>query len=180
MNMRRLRGQRQELSDCVPQGASEKIGKKSYLLRAAAALALVTVAGLGVSRALAAPAEEKAVLAPFQALLDGLAKHDRAAMREQLLPGGMATLLRNGQPVQLHFDAFVERLPLTGPPIEERIHDPLVHIDDDVAVIWTPYDFLVEGKVDHCGTDIVNLVKRDGRWLISGIADNGRKSCSTK
>jgi hypothetical protein len=148
----------------------------------AAALALAVAATLFGIRLRAATAEQRAVIAPLQALLDGLAKHDRTAVRDQLLPGGMATLLHNGQPLQLHFDAFVERLPGPGETrkLEERIFDPVVRIDDDIAVIWTPYDFLIDGKIDHCGTDLINLIRRDNRWLISGIADNSRHTCPAR
>jgi hypothetical protein len=102
-------------------------------------------------------------------------------VREQLLPGGMATLIRDGKPLQLHFDAFVERLTITGTEKrEQRIYDPLVNIDDDIAVVWVPYKYLIDGKVDHCGTDLFSLFRVDGRWLVSGIADNSRKDCSSK
>jgi hypothetical protein len=58
--------------------------------------------------------------------------------------------------------------------LEERIHDPLVRVDHDIAMAWTPYDFFVDGELDPGGTNIVSFLKIDGRWLISGIADNGR------
>jgi hypothetical protein len=126
----------------------------------------------------AATPEEQAVIAPFQNLLDAIAKRDKELMREQLLPGGIATLMRDGQPVQLHFDSFVDRFPATGTHrLMERIHDPLVRVDNDIAIVWAPYEFLIDGKPDHCGTDVVNLVRRDGRWLIAGIADTSRKNC---
>ena len=122
--------------------------------------------------------EEKAVLAPFLTLLDGIGKRDHEMMRSVLLPGGMITLTRTDKTQQLHYDAFIEHVPTTGTQkLEERIHDPLVKIDDNIAVIWAPYEFLIDGKVDHCGTDIAHLVKQNGKWLIAGIADNGRKEC---
>jgi hypothetical protein len=64
--------------------------------------------------------------------------------------------------------------------IEERIHDPLVRIDNDLAVVWAPFEFLMDGKVDHCGTDLFNLVRKDGKWLIASVADTGRKDCVAK
>jgi hypothetical protein len=128
--------------------------------------------------------EEKAVYAPFQALLDTLPQRNYEQIRHHLLPGGMATLVRNGQPNQLHFDAFIDRLQhLPFPPnlkIEETVHDPIVHIDDDIAVLWAPYTVTVDGKIDHCGTNIITLIRRDGRWLISNIADNSKKDCTNK
>src|ERR1700754_2452482 len=117
-------------------------------------------------------AEEQAALAPLQGIFDGIRKQDRELVRAQLFPGGMATLIRDDKPLQLHWDAFVARLVWKpGDTYEERIHDPIIHLDNDIGVLWTPYVFLINGKVDHCGTNIVNLIRRDGRWLISGVAD---------
>jgi hypothetical protein len=124
----------------------------------------------------AATPEEQAVLAPLQSLFDAMAKHDKSAARDALLPGGIVTLKRKDQIIQMHFDTFVEHLGGTD-KIEERIHDPQIHIDNDIAVIWVPYDFLEDGKVTHCGTDIAHLVKRNGHWLIAGIADNAHDTC---
>lgn len=142
-------------------------------------LLLCALAVLGIAPAHAGTPEEKAVLAPFQTLLDGIGKRDHELMRSALLPGGMITLTRADKTQQLHYDAFIERIPATGTQkLEERIHDPLVKIDDNIAIIWAPYEFLIDGKVDHCGTDIAHLVKQNGKWLIAGIADNGRKECT--
>jgi hypothetical protein len=126
-------------------------------------------------------ANEKAVMAPITAMFDGMAKRDAAAIKKPLLPGGGMVLMRDGKPTQMTFDAFAD---LVGKPgkaqIEERIHDPLVRIDNDLAVVWAPFEFLVDGKVDHCGTDLFNLVRADGKWLIASVADTGRKDCSVK
>lgn len=124
---------------------------------------------------------EKAALASFQTMLDGLGKRDKAAMSAQLLPGGSATLMRKGKPVQLSFEALTERLAQAGPEShEERIHDPMVRVEDDVAIVWAPFEFLVDGKVDHCGRDIATLVLVDGRWLVAYIEDTGHNDCGQK
>lgn len=120
-------------------------------------------------------AEEQAVFAPLQAVLDGLAARDHEAVRRQLLPGGMATLIRDGKVLQMDFDAFVARLPSTGTTVlEEAVHDAVIHIDDNIAVIWAPYRFFFDAQLHHSGTNIVSLLLHEGRWLISGIADNSR------
>jgi hypothetical protein len=125
--------------------------------------------------------DEQAVLAPIHDMFDAMAKHDAAAFKKPLLPGGSLTLMRNGKPVQLTFDAFTDLIAKPSQaPTQERIHDPLVRIDNDLAVVWAPFDFLVGGKVDHCGTDLFNLVKVEGKWLIASVADTGRKDCSGK
>jgi Putative lumazine-binding len=144
-------------------------------------LAGATAAGFLVNSLHAATQDEQAVMAPITAMFDAMAKRDAAAMKKPLLPGGGMVLMRDGKPTQMTFDAFAD---LVGKPgkaqIEERIHDPLVRIDNDLAVVWAPFEFLVDGKVDHCGTDLFNLVRTDGKWLIASVADTGRKDCSVK
>jgi Putative lumazine-binding len=125
--------------------------------------------------------EEQAVLAPVTAMFDGMAKRDAAAIKEPTLPGGTMVLMRDGKPNQMTFEDFATRVGKPGTTkIEERIHDPLIRIDNDLAVVWAPFDFLVDGKVDHCGTDLFNMVRKDGKWLIASVADTGRKDCSAK
>ena len=129
----------------------------------------------------AATPEEQVVLASVQAMFDGMAKRDAAAIKEPTLPGGTMVLMRDGKPTQMTFEAFADRVGKPGTTqIEERIHDPLVRIDNDLAMVWAPFEFLVAGKVDHCGTDLFNLVRKDGKWLIASVADTGRKDCLVK
>jgi hypothetical protein len=125
--------------------------------------------------------DEQAVLAPIHAMFDGMSKRDAAAIKAPTLPGGTMVLMRDGKPAQMTFEAFAERVGKPGTTkIEERIHDPLVKIDNDLAVVWAPFDFLVDGKVDHCGTDLFNMVRVDGKWLIASVADTGTKTCPAK
>jgi len=137
---------------------------------------------LGIAgRAFAESAEEQTVLAPIHAMFDGMSKRDAAAIKAPTMPGGGMVLMRDGKPTQLTFEAFAERVGKPGKTqIEERIHDPLVRIDNDLAVVWAPFEFLVDGKVDHCGTDLFNLVRVDGTWMIASVADTGTKVCSKK
>jgi len=149
-------------------------------------LSIVFVAGAIAAAVLIRPlraqsSDEQAVLAPIKAMFDAMAKHDVAAFKKPLLAGGSLTLMRDGKPVQLTFDAFADAIGKPSKvPIEERIHDPLVRVDNDLAVVWAPFEFLADGKVDHCGTDLFNLVRVDGKWLIASVADTGRKECGTK
>jgi hypothetical protein len=140
-----------------------------------------TAAAFLISSLHAATPEQQEVLAPVMALFDGMAKRDADAIRKPLLTGGTMVLMRDGKPVQMTFEAFADRVGKPGTThIEERIHDPLVRIDHDLAVVWAPFEFLVDGKVDHCGTDLFNLVRTDGKWLIASVADTGRKECSAR
>jgi hypothetical protein len=124
-------------------------------------------------------AEEQAVLAPITAMFDGMAKRDAAAIQSPTLPGGAMVLMRDGKPTQMTFAAFAEMVAKpTKVQIEEKIHDPLIRVDNDLAVVWAPFVFLRDGKLNHCGTDLFNLVRVNGKWLIASVADTGRDNCS--
>lgn len=138
----------------------------------------VTAIGFLIASLHAATPDEQAVLAPVRALFDGMAKRDAEAIKKPLLSGGTMVLMRDGKPTKMTFEDFAERVGKPGTThIEERIHHPLVRIDHDLAVVWAPFEFLVDGKVDHCGTDLFNIVRTDGKWLIASVADTGRKDC---
>lgn len=142
---------------------------------------LAAILAAAATPALAQSSEYEAVLVPIHAMFDGMSKRDAAAIKAPTLPGGTMVLMRDGKPAQMTFEAFADRVAKPGKnQFEERIHDPLVRIDNDLAVVWAPFDFLVDGKVDHCGTDLFNLVRVDGKWLIASVADTGTKTCPAK
>jgi Putative lumazine-binding len=152
-------------------------------VKARAAAAVIAACGcmmLG-SIANASSADQSAALASFQAFLDGLGRRDKAAMMSPVLPGASGTFVRDGKPKQMSIEALAENIAKPGSDTyEERIRDPLVRVDGDIAVIWAPFQFLLNGKIDHCGTDIATLVLVDGHWLITSIADNHRVACGPK
>jgi len=143
---------------------------------------VVGILGLAVAvPSTLAAGQSASVLAPIEAMFQGMTKRDPAAIKAAALPGTILVLMRDGKPEQMTIEAFADHF---GKPsdkhMEERIHDPLVRIDHDLAVVWAPFEFLVDGKKDHCGTDLFNLVHTGGRWEIAGIADTGSKGCAGK
>ncbi len=131
--------------------------------------------------AAAPPPQDSAVLAPIDALFAGMAHRDPDAIKAAALPGTVLILMREGKPEQMTIEAFADHVAKPSHSrIEERIHQPLIRVDHDLAVVWAPFEFLVDGKPDHCGTDLFNLVYTGGKWLIAGIADTGNKDCAPK
>ena len=79
----------------------------------------------------AATSDEKTVLIPIQAMFDGMAKRDAAAIKASALPGATMVLMHDGKTEQITFEAFGDRVGKGKTQIEERIHDPLVRVDGD-------------------------------------------------
>jgi hypothetical protein len=56
----------------------------------------------------------------------------------------------------------------------ERIFDPEVRIDADLAQVWAYYTFHLNKQFSHCGVDAFMLRKVGGAWKITQLADSRR------
>jgi len=115
-----------------------------------------------------------AVMVPIDAMFRGLAAHDPAAILAQVRPEGGATVAVEGPGGartirHLSWQTFAAGVKPGPERLEERLTDPAIEIDGDIAMLWSPYVFLVDGKVHHCGTDHFDLVREGGRWKVLNV-----------
>ena len=123
--------------------------------------------------------DEKAVLAPTQAMFDGMAHRDAAAIKAPWLPGGVLVVVQSGVLSQFTVEFWANRVATSGTThIEERIQDPEVRIDHDLAIVWAPFNFYIDGKLDHCGRDLFSLNQKNGKWQIVALAATTRTDCT--
>lgn len=59
---------------------------------------------------------------------------------------------------------------------EERILEYAVSFDGNLAHIWTPYEFWVNGTFSHCGANSFTIVKTNSGWKIHHIIDSRRRA----
>lgn len=123
--------------------------------------------------ALAADAEDAAVLAQVQRFFDGLGSQDAAAMEAALLPDAVLTAQRfqaDGRVVLARRPGSAFVASVKGQSgLAERMWDPVVMRRGPIAMVWAPYEFLLNGKTTHCGIDVFDLVKVEGTWKIAHL-----------
>ena len=133
-------------------------------------------------RALAQSSDREAVLATVQMLFDAMRTRDTALLSQAFdtsarLVGVAAP--RGGGPPQVRlttpsqFGAGIVRAP-AGDVWNERIYDPEVRIDQNVAQVWAYFTFHRNSTFSHCGVDAFMLVKVGERWKITQVADSHR------
>lgn len=145
------------------------------MLWTALALQVTPVQPLPKGDALPPPgAEEAAVLAPINRMFAGLAAKDGAAIMAELTPdaSGYAVVenpdgTKRGSRVE--FAKFAAGVAGAPGRLEERLITPAIEIDGDIAMVWSPYVFVRDGKLSHCGIDHFSLVRTDGRWRIAHL-----------
>lgn len=118
--------------------------------------------------------EERAVLATIDWAFAALAAGDRAALLAEFASGGRVTEMQGPIAATMDSADFVARIPWGQAKLEERISDAAVEIDGAIAMVWAPYVFRVNGKVDHCGTDHFDLIRVNGAWKILNLTGSRR------
>lgn len=121
-----------------------------------------------------ADADAANVMAPIDAMFRGLAARDGAAILAQVRPEGSATVVADKadgtRAVRRQSWADFAAGVKPGPErYEERLTDPAIEVDGDIAMVWSPYVFTIDGKVHHCGTDHFDLVREGGRWRVLNV-----------
>ncbi|MDG1041055.1 MAG: nuclear transport factor 2 family protein [Polaribacter sp.] len=57
----------------------------------------------------------------------------------------------------------------------EKILSYTIHVDQNLASVWTPYEFYNQEKFSHCGSNSFQLFKSNGKWKIVYLVDNRKK-----
>ncbi|TVZ56399.1 putative lumazine-binding protein [Lutibacter sp. Hel_I_33_5] len=58
----------------------------------------------------------------------------------------------------------------------EKLMSWEIKIDGNLASVWTPYEFYLNGKFSHCGANSFQLFNNDGGWEIIYLVDMRRRS----
>lgn len=61
---------------------------------------------------------------------------------------------------------------------DEKIRFEAIHIDGNLASVFTPYEFYFKGKFSHCGANSFQLVKQNDVWKIQYLIDTRRTNCN--
>ena len=123
--------------------------------------------------------EEAAIMTPVNGLFAALAARDGQAMLRYARPEAAVTVAdekADGTRAvrRTTFTEFAAGLKPGPERYEERLSDAAIEYDGDIAMVWGRYDFLIDGKVHHCGYDHVDLVRDGGRWQIANITYSSR------
>jgi Putative lumazine-binding len=118
----------------------------------------------------ASTADREAVVATVQKFFDTMASTDVAEARRILLPDGRFFAVRDDRPEPraATMQAYLDGLATRKQNYRERMWEPEVRIHGAIAVVWTRYDFWIDGKFSHCGVDAFDLVKTPEGWMIAG------------
>jgi hypothetical protein len=136
--------------------------------------AFLLLAALALPTAVSAQAARDSVVAAITEFFRAMSAKDSAASAAVLHPDGVMFSSRPlGDSVTLRratSASYLATIGSTKQALLERMWNPTVLVHKQLATVWTPYDFHTDGKFSHCGVDVFNLVRHQGRWKIVSIA----------
>jgi len=159
-------------------GGARPSALRSIVARVALGL-VVTMLGAGTAAAQNAQADRAAVLATVQKVFDGMRTRDTALLKSAFdTSARLVGVTRRGTPALTlltpsRFAAAVAGAK-AGDVWNERMIDPEVKIDGNIAQVWTYYTFHLNDKFSHCGYDAFMLVRVGDAWRITQLADTER------
>jgi len=118
------------------------------------------------------PAKE--ALAVVNKLFDAMRVKDAEGMRSLFSAEGQlaATQRRSGEPTIRVFngEAFAKLIVDTKGVLKERMPKPEVQVMGDLALVHGRYEFYVDDRFSHCGTNSFHLMRTKDGWKIANAA----------
>lgn len=125
--------------------------------------------------------QEKEVQKTIDDFFVGLNSKDTTAIRKQCYKDIVVqTILKTKIGNQLKTDNFndflvsIATIP-TEVIIEEKLLDYKIEVDGNLAHVWTPYEFYVNGVLSHKGVNSFTLFKENFDWQIIHVIDTRRR-----
>jgi len=129
-----------------------------------------------------AQADSTGPLAAVERMFEGMRTADSGMVRSVFAEGArFAGVDTRTPPAAIRFDiidGWIEAIASSNKRWNEQIYDVQVRVDGDIAQVWAPYTFYLDGAVRHCGVNAIDLLRDAGGWKITQVADTRRReSC---
>jgi len=145
---------------------------KSQALAVAAIVVCAAMASSVPCAAQSAPRDS--VVAVVNEFFRAMATSDSVAAARTVHPQGMTYSFQpRGDTAVMYVEglsAFPASLAKNKRKLVERMWEPTVHVRGPIAIVWTQYDFHVDGTFSHCGVDAFTLARTSRGWRIVNIA----------
>ena len=143
--------------------------RKDAVTLAAIALIAATTPTPAVAQGDAGP------MAAVEQIFEGMRTANPGMVREVFAPDArFAVLDRRDGPARLAVqgvDGWIAAIGESGGQWNEQIYDVVVHIDRDMASIWAPYTFYLDGGLRHCGINSIELLRGADGWRVTQLSD---------
>ena len=124
--------------------------------------------------------EEAAVMAVIHGLFEAMYNADSTAHSVLIAPETtMDRVRQNGETVRGKASDWTNSIATMTPgSVDEKLMDVKIMIEGPLAMVWAPFDLVVEGKRVSCGVNQFTLAKGAEGWkVVYGIDTHTPQKC---
>ena len=142
-------------------------------LLAFAAIAATSTAAL--AQPTLTPTESGNVMVAAGQFMDAISSDDKSLLAEHMIPDGVIFVHNHMDPDNPRVDIVpvaehLERWSRGTRKTSERMDFRTIRVDGDMAHVWGPYSFEVDGEISHCGVNSLSMVKTDAGWKVANTS----------
>lgn len=115
------------------------------------------------------------VIAAADAFFAALRDPDKAALAKMVIPASVITVHNRMDPetrdiVIISMMEHLENWAKSPPGTDERMRYASVLVDGDMAHVWGPYVFMIDGAPTHCGINSLSMVNTPQGWRLGNTS----------
>ncbi len=154
---------------------SEWVMKNSILATVLAGAALTVTSGAAFAQLTLTPTESGRVMIAAGEFIDAISSDDKSALAKYMIPEGMIFVHDRMDPENPRVDSVtvadhLERWSQSTRKTTERMDFRRISVDGDMAQVWGPYSFEVDGELSHCGVNSLSMVKTEDGWKVANTS----------
>ncbi len=117
--------------------------------------------------------EHHEAVTPIKQMFNAMREHDGAKLIAQF--SKQAKLERITKENKIHqsdLAKFAKTVSQSSKYLDEQLLEIKVSQSGNLASVWTPFAFYLDGKLSHCGVNSFQLIQQDEQWKIHYLIDN--------
>ena len=135
---------------------------------------LILAAGAGSLQA-----QEDEVRAVLDQIFDGMRTANADKVRAVFAPESRFSVVdtRDG-PARItsrSTDGWLNAMSESEGKWDEQVYDVTIQVDGNMASVWAPYTFYLDGNISHCGINSIELLRDAEGWKVTQFADTRRR-----
>ena len=118
-------------------------------------------------------AVEDTPLTPINNLFDAMRSHDGEKLLAQFTQQAILARASKSNDVKISdINKFAASITKSTKDLDEQLFNITMNKNGNLASVWTPFAFYLDGKLSHCGVNSFQLVQQNNHWKIHYLIDN--------
>jgi len=142
-----------------------------------AALAVVFASAGATDRVEAQMGGEEEVLAAVHQIFEGMRTADPDLVRAVFASDARFASVADGGAGAVSVqsvEGWLDAIGASERRWDERVYEVEVRLDGNMASVWAPYTFYLDGAVRHCGINSIEMLRDAAGWKVTQISDTRR------